>query len=603
MKKLISIILAVLISVSAFAVMPLTAGAYYERNVMRENENFKYVYNIEDKDIQIYEYIGKNPEVNIPDKIDGSPVTAITRLAFEGCDFVTKITIPDTVKNVGDEAFCDTALYKDEKNWDNGVLYIGNVLVEAGDSLEGEYTVKKGTSVIALYAFAGCENLTKITIPGTVKYISESMFLGCKSLESAVLEEGVEDIDENAFKKCSKLENIKLPKSIKRVGMDAFKGTEFYNNIYNWENGALYCNNILIEVDPECDGIFTVKDGTTVLGDYAFMECNAEKIILPNGIKTLPYALVQNCLWLKTIQFGDDLEEIGSYSVADVQNVVLPDSVKKIDYRAFFQSRISEITLPENLKVIDVEAFLSCSHLKEITIPRNVEKIGHEALGYSMSGIGAEGYLTEKDEGLVIKGYPGTVAEAYAKEHGFEFVDITERPITGCTVEGVKNTTYSGKNITFDFTVKDGDKVLAPETDYEALYENNADAGEAALVITGKGIYTGQIRKTFKIAKADNPITVKTAKKTVKLAKLKKKAQTVKALKVSKAKGKVTYKLTGVPKSLGKLVKINSKGVVTISKWAKAQKGTYKIKVKITAKGNKNYKLKSIARTVTIKVK
>ena len=87
------------------------------------------------------------------------------------------------------------------------------------------------------------------------------------------------------------------------------------------------------------------------------------------------------------------------------------------------------------------------------------------------------------------------------------------------------------------------------------------------------------------------------------MSKVKKAKQTVKPIKVSKAKGKVTYKLTGVPKSLGKLVKINSKGVVTISKWAKAQKGTYKIKVKITAKGNKNYKLKSLTKTVTIKIK
>ena len=73
---------------------------------------------------------------------------------------------------------------------------------------------------------------------------------------------------------------------------------------------------------------------------------------------------------------------------------------------------------------------------------------------------------------------------------------------------------------------------------------------------------------------------------------------------VSKAQGKVTYKLTSVPKALKKFVKINSKGAITISsKWAKAKKGTYKITVKMTAKGNTNYNSKSITKAVTIKVK
>ena len=87
------------------------------------------------------------------------------------------------------------------------------------------------------------------------------------------------------------------------------------------------------------------------------------------------------------------------------------------------------------------------------------------------------------------------------------------------------------------------------------------------------------------------------------MAAVKKKAQTVKAITVSKAQGKVSYKLTNVPKALKKFVKINSKGVITISKWAKAKKGTYKIKVKISAAGNKNYNSKLINKTVTIKVK
>jgi hypothetical protein len=555
MKKIISIVLAVLMTVSVFTVLPISADAFYHRTEKRNNDNFTYLYDKEDNDIEIYQYNGEDPEVVVPDEIDGYPVTKICRLAFEGCDYVTKISLPDTIAIVGEEAFSDTAFYKDENNWENGVLYIGSLLVEADESLEGDYTVKKGTSVIAHYAFTGCEKLTKITIPGTVKHIPESMFVGCKLLESAVLEDGVEDIDESVFCNCEKLENIKLPKSITRVGYEAFKNTIFYNNDYNWENGALYYNNILITVDPECTGVFTVKDGTTVLGDYTFSGCNIERIILPNGIKTLPFAFTNNSLWIESVRFGDDLEEAGTYSLDGLQNVELPDSLKKIDYRAFFQSTISEIKLPENLKVIDYEAFLSCSNLKEITIPKGVEKIGYEALGYRMSGINEEGYLTEKEEGLVIKGYPGTVAEAYAKENGFEFVDLTKESVT------------------------------EPETTAPSAEPENKPSN-----IT---------------AKKDNPLKVTAKTKTLKAKKLKSKKQTVKALTVKKAQGKVSFAKVkkGTTAKIYKKITVNKKtGKITFKKGKYAKK-TYNIKIKITATGNKAYKAKTVTKTVKIKVK
>lgn len=105
--------------------------------------------------------------------------------------------------------------------------------------------------------------------------------------------------------------------------------------------------------------------------------------------------------------------------------------------------------------------------------------------------------------------------------------------------------------------------------------------------------------------KKPNPIKVTVKKKDVKAKKLKNKAQKIKAITVKNAQGKVTYKLvkSGITKKIRKHVKINSKGVITIKRWKKAKKGTYIIKVKITAKGNTNYNLKTITKTVKIKIK
>ena len=99
-------------------------------------------------------------------------------------------------------------------------------------------------------------------------------------------------------------------------------------------------------------------------------------------------------------------------------------------------------------------------------------------------------------------------------------------------------------------------------------------------------------------AKAQS-VNVKTATKTVKKAKVKKKAQTVSgAIKVSGAKGKVTYaKASGS----GKL-KINaSNGKITVKK--KTKKGTYSIKVRVNVAASADGQFKAYSKTVTVKVK
>jgi hypothetical protein len=105
------------------------------------------------------------------------------------------------------------------------------------------------------------------------------------------------------------------------------------------------------------------------------------------------------------------------------------------------------------------------------------------------------------------------------------------------------------------------------------------------------------------ITKMANPMKVTAKAKTVKLKKLKKKAQKVKAIAVKNAKGKVTYKLVSVPKKIKKITKINSKGVITIKKWKKAKKGTYKIKVKVSAKGTSAYSPTSVTKVFKLKIK
>lgn len=157
---------------------------------------------------------------------------------------------------------------------------------------------------------------------------------------------------------------------------------------------------------------------------------------------------------------------------------------------------------------------------------------------------------------------------------------------------------YNGKPKTIDWYVETWDDYLVEGRDYTVQYYNNIYPGTATAILTLSGNYEGVFHLDYEIVKGTNPLTVKTATTTVKYKKLKKKKQTIKAgkaIKVSKAAGKVTYKKV----SGNKKITISSSGKITLKK--KLKKGTYKVKVKVTAAGNANYKSRS--KTVTIKIK
>ncbi len=165
--------------------------------------------------------------------------------------------------------------------------------------------------------------------------------------------------------------------------------------------------------------------------------------------------------------------------------------------------------------------------------------------------------------------------------------------------------TYDGKAKQPSVTVTNSAGDVLAASNYTVSYKNNVNAGTATAVVTFKGeYYSGTKNLAFTIDKAANPMTAKGKTVNLKASKIKKKKQTVKAAKafaVSNAQGTVTYKLISVKKSkFKKYFKISTKtGKITVKK--KLKKGTYKVKVQVTASGNANYE--STKKVVTVKVK
>ena len=117
------------------------------------------------------------------------------------------------------------------------------------------------------------------------------------------------------------------------------------------------------------------------------------------------------------------------------------------------------------------------------------------------------------------------------------------------------------------------------------------------------------IEITVTVTKGPNPMKLKSKTAKISRSKLGKKAQKIKSAKlfgVSRAQGKLTYKLASAKngkKSFKNYFKVDSKtGNVTVKKGLK--KGTYKVKVKVKAAGNGNYNpssWKNVTSTVRVK--
>lgn len=63
--------------------------------------------------------------------------------------------------------------------------------------------------------------------------------------------------------------------------------------------------------------------------------------------------------------------------------------------------------------------------------------------------------------------------------------------------------TFTGKLITPEIEIKDNDKILEKNKDYELTYSDNLNVGTGKIIITGKGLYTGTVEKSFEIIQKD----------------------------------------------------------------------------------------------------
>lgn len=158
--------------------------------------------------VKILEYVGKSPDIVIPDTIEGMPVLEIANyvagrehetldqnvwgdwIEVKENNTIKSIVFPDSVRKIGrlDRYVALESVTLPKSLSDNGVD--------------------------AALAFDGCTALKKVIFPEDIQITILGEFYKCSSLQSVSIPKSVQTICSNAFNGCSSLEEIIIPDGV-----------------------------------------------------------------------------------------------------------------------------------------------------------------------------------------------------------------------------------------------------------------------------------------------------------------------------------------------------------------------------------------------------
>ena len=325
-------------------------------------------------------------EIVIPSRIDGTPVTAVGEGAFENCENITAITIPDTVTYIGSRAFAGTS-----------IAYIaipssvseigGQIFSGCGNLTEVAYNCDYGPSESGV--FFNIPSLEKVSFGGT--RVPGYICLNSVNLCEVVLGDSVTEIGYRAFSGCMNLKEINIPAKVSVIGAEAFSGSgltsvslpaamtviaerTFINCTYLKEVDIPYgVSSIGYMAFYRCSSLVsvTIPDSVMSIADEAFCGCSSiEYVKLPQYITRIGYSTFSGCVSLKDVNIPEGVAAIDGLAFLDcrsLEDIELPESLKSIAGNAFNGCRsLTSVTIPEGVKYIADSVFINCDNLSEV---------------------------------------------------------------------------------------------------------------------------------------------------------------------------------------------------------------------------------------------
>ena len=307
----------------------------------------------------------------------GENVEVIPQYMFATCSGLTSITLPNSLREIGERAFSETGLTsitipENITSMGSGVFYRCTGLTTVNFN-----ATNCSISGINLYVmFLDCP-VTTVNIGENVTSIPDEMFYVLESLQSVTIPENVTSIGKWAFANCTNLTTVNFnATNCTYMGTEsqpafAFNWTSTLTTLNIGENvtripnyAFAYCTN-LSEI--------TIPASVTNIGDGAFTNCSSLTTVNYNAQNCTcdgtTVAAFRSCSNITTINIGENVEVIPQYifhSCSGVTSITFPNSLREIGERAFYGCGLESVTIVPSLTNIGSEAFKNCSSLTAV---------------------------------------------------------------------------------------------------------------------------------------------------------------------------------------------------------------------------------------------
>ena len=255
-------------------------------------------------------------------------VTEVGSNAFVGCPSLRSVTLPNSLKMVGEGAFKESSIE--------------------------QVTFSKATTAIEKEAFAHCRSLREIDFCEGLTSIGESAFRGC-DIRTVVIPNSVTTLLAGAFAECKNLSTVELGLGITEIGNKAFGGC---HSITTLTLGG----NALAIIDDSVGCFDNVLNLTLIKGKEPFVATpnnifsNIDELTIGKGFSTLDSTALAGFPKLNHIIIGDDTKTIaeGTFSKCD--------NLKRIDLGA-------------GIKSFNTGAIINCHSLENVVLNKNTKEI------------------------------------------------------------------------------------------------------------------------------------------------------------------------------------------------------------------------------------